>query len=270
MMASRPARRAYGGAWWIATATAAAVGACGLIASSPLESGTSTIALRGRPQQLHVFGQRGSTPVIVSSSDGGWVRLGPHIADVLGRHGYFVVGFDSKAYLESFTSGTETLKPADEPGDYRTLVDFARDGARLKPTLIGVSEGAGLSVLAATDADLKKSISGVVGVGLPDLTELAWRWKDAVIYVTHGVPNEPTFSTAAIINQVAPVPLSVVHASHDDFVPLPEISRILSHAGEPKQLRIVETSSHRFEDALPVFDRELLAALDWIRSQSAR
>ena len=44
-------------------------------------------------------------PVIVSSGDGGWIHLGPHVAEVLAAKGFFVVGFDVKAYLESFTSG---------------------------------------------------------------------------------------------------------------------------------------------------------------------
>ena len=96
-------------------------------------------------------------PVIVSSGDGGWIHLGPHVADVLAANGFFVVGFDVKAYLESFTSGNVTLRPADEPRDYKVLADFAARGATQKPILIGVSEGAGLSVLAATDPQTRQA-----------------------------------------------------------------------------------------------------------------
>ena len=53
-----------------------------------------------------------------------------------------------------------------------------------KPILIGVSEGAGLSVLAATDAQTKALIGGVIGLGLPDMNELGWRLKDS-IYLCH-------------------------------------------------------------------------------------
>ena len=243
-----------------------------LLAAATLLAGpgrTDLLILRGRRQTLHLYGPPRGAPVILSSGDGGWIHLGPQVAQMLAARGFFVVGVDSKAYLESFTSATTALTPGDVAGDFRTLAGYASRATGQQPLLVGVSEGAGLSVLAAADPSMP-ALPGVIAIGVGDRNELAWRWKDDVIYVTHGVPNEPTFSTAAIINQVAPVPLSVVHASHDDFVPLPEISRILSHAGEPKQLRIVETSSHRFEDALPVFDRELLAALDWIRSQSAR
>jgi hypothetical protein len=45
-----------------------------------------TIDLRGRDQVLHLYGARGGTPVIVSSGDGGWIHLGPHVAEVLSVH----------------------------------------------------------------------------------------------------------------------------------------------------------------------------------------
>src|SRR5437016_2234932 len=83
-------------------------------------------SIRGHAQTLHIYGARGAgVPIIVSSGDGGWVHLAPHVAEVLASRGYFVVGFDVKAYLESFTSGAATLRVQDEPGDYRVLVNYA-------------------------------------------------------------------------------------------------------------------------------------------------
>jgi hypothetical protein len=38
-----------------------------------------------------------------------------------------------------------------------------------RPILVGVSEGAGLSVIATTDPRTNAAIRGIVGVGLPDL-----------------------------------------------------------------------------------------------------
>jgi hypothetical protein len=165
-----------------------------------------TVTIRGQPQSLHVYGTRGGTPVIVSSGDGGWVHLGPYVAEVLSANGFFVVGFDVKAYLERFTSGKATLRPEDEPSDYKVLADFAARGTTRKPILIGVSEGAGLSVLAATDPRMKTEVGGVICLGLPELNELGWRFKDAMIYLTHRVPDEPTFRVSTIVDRVAPVP----------------------------------------------------------------
>ncbi len=230
---------------------------------------TETITIRGHALPLRLYGTRGKTPVIVSSGDGGWIHLGPHVAEVLGAKGFFVVGFDVKAYLESFTSGKTTLRPEDEPGDYKAIADFAARGATRKPILIGVSEGAGLSVLAATDPQTQRAIAGVLGLGLPDINELGWRWKDALIYVTHGVPNEPTFSTAAIVDRVAPTPLAVIHSTQDEFVALSQVQQIFARTAEPKRLWVVKASDHRFSDNLPELDRRLLEALAWISRNEA-
>ena len=229
-----------------------------------------TLVIRGHEQSLYVYGTLGGDPVIVSSGDGGWIHLGPHVAEFLAAHGFFVVGFDVKAYLESFTSGRSTLRPEDEPGDYQVLAEFARKTTGKKPILIGVSEGAGLSVLAATDARTKAAIAGVIGLGLPDLNELGWRWKDAVIYLTHRAPNEPTFSTAAIVDRVAPIPLAAIHSTQDEFVPVADVERVLESAREPKRLWIVKASDHRFSDNLTEFDQRLLEAIAWTREHSPR
>ncbi len=231
---------------------------------------TETLTLRGHDQVLHIHGVRGGQPVIVSSGDGGWIHLGPHVAQALAAKGFFVVGFDVKAYLTSFTSGSATLRPDDEPGDYKVLADFAARGSRLRPILVGVSEGAGLSVMAATDPVTRAAIGGVVGLGLPDINELGWRWRDALIYVTHGVPNEPTFSTSSIVHRMAPAPLAAIHSTQDEFVPVAEVQRVMAAAREPKKLWLVPATDHKFSGNLAEFDLRLLDALAWVAQQGGR
>lgn len=241
-----------------------------LSSSAAIGQTQDTITLRGHKQTLHTYGRRGGPSVVVSSGDGGWMHLGPHVAEVLAAKGYFVVGFDARAYLESFTSGRSTLSPQDEPGDYRVLAEYAGRGSSIKPVLIGVSEGGGLSLLAATDPLTQSAIAGVLGLGLPDVNELGWRWRDAMIYVTHGVPNEPTFSAAAVASRVAPLPLAAIHSTTDEFVPLKEVEALLANAREPKKLWVVPAANHRFSDNLAEFDRRLIEALDWIREHAPR
>jgi fermentation-respiration switch protein FrsA (DUF1100 family) len=190
------------------------------------------------------------------------------VAETLATKGFFVVGVDVKAYLESFTSGATTLQPEEEPRDYAALAAYAAKGSSMKPVLIGVSEGAGLSVLAATDPATKHAIAGVIGLGLPNLNELGWRWKDSLIYVTHGVPKEPTFSTQAIVDRVAPTPLAAIHSTQDEFVPLAEAQRVLDSAKDPKRLWVIKASDHRFSDNLTEFDQRLLEAIAWVRANA--
>ena len=243
------------------------------VASAQARAGVETrqtISIRGHEQVLHLYGTRGRTPVIVSSGDGGWIHLGPHVAEVLAANGFFVVGFDAKAYLESFTNGNTTLGIDEEPGDYKAIIDVATGGTDRKPVLIGVSEGAGLSVLAATDPRNKERVAGVIGLGLSDLTELGWRWKDMVIYVSHGTPQEPTFSVKAVVDRMAPIPLAAIHSTRDEYVPVAEVEQVLERAGQPKRLWIVNAANHRFSDNLAEFDRTLLEAITWIAEAHSR
>ena len=228
-----------------------------------------TIDLRGHEQTIYVYGSPKADPVIVSSGDGGWIHLGPSVAEFLAAHGFFVTGFDVRAYLTSFTSSRSTLRPEDVPGDYATLLQRARGESGKKPILIGVSEGGGLSVLAAGNPTFKPQIAGVIGLGVPEHTELAWRLKDALIYFTHKTPNEPTISTSAVVGNMSPVPFAAIHSTSDEFVSTAEIQNIINHARDPKRLWMVQAANHRFTDNLPEFERRLVEAIAWVRQNSA-
>jgi len=230
---------------------------------------TQTLVIRGQTQTLHTYGPRGGSPVIVSSGDGGWIHLGPHIAEVLAAHGFFVVGFDVKSYLAGFTSASGPLHREHVPVDYRVLLDYAGSTGTAKPVLVGVSEGAGLSVLAAADPRVQVAAEGVVGVGLPEVNELGWRWRDSLIYVTHGVPDEPTFDTTTVVGQVAPLPLAAIRSTHDPFVSAADTARIVAAATGPSRLWTIEAADHGFTDNLREFDDRLLEALAWVHERAA-
>jgi hypothetical protein len=80
---------------------------------------THSLPIRGHDQVLRLYGPPNGFPVIVSSGDGGWIHLGPHVAEMLAARGFFVVGFDVRAYLTSFTNDTQVLRPSDEPATTR-------------------------------------------------------------------------------------------------------------------------------------------------------
>ncbi len=244
--------------------------ACGLATPEAGGPATARVVIRGQAQTLYLYGPGDGEPVIVSSGDGGWVHLAPHVAELLSAKGFFVVGFDAKAYLESFTSGSTTLRAEEVPADFKALAEFASARTAKKPTLVGVSEGAGLSVLAGTAPATKAAIAGVIGLGLPDLNELGWRWRDSVTYLTHRLPNEPVFSVAAIVVRMAPLPLGAIHSTGDEFVPLAQVERLMREAGEPKQLWVIKASDHRFSDNQAEFDKRLLEAMAWVRQNAPR
>jgi pimeloyl-ACP methyl ester carboxylesterase len=240
---------------------AAAVLALAVAAAEPA---TESLTLRGQTLDLHVYGKRGNPPVVLASGDGGWTHLAPQCAVILASNGYFVVGLDTKQYLSAFTKGESTLRPGDVAGDFKSLVAYAATGATKRPVLAGVSEGAGLAVLAAADPAVKPAVLGVVGLGLPDQTELGWHFRDSLIYITHKAPKEPTFSSADVVAGLAPLPLAQLHSTHDEYVPLEEARRVYERAGPPKRMWVIDASDHRFSNQSTEFSARLIEAMDWV------
>jgi alpha-beta hydrolase superfamily lysophospholipase len=229
---------------------------------------TQTVIVHGHPQTVRVYGARGGPTAIVSSGDGGWIHLAPHVAELLASRGWFVIGFDSRGYLSSVADANQVLSVADIPRDYDALVSLAGKNG-VKPLLIGISEGAGLSAAAAVDPAVKREIGGVVAIGLGDSNELAWHMRDAIIYVTKGIPREPLFHATDVVGEVAPVPIAMLRSTGDEFVRPEESDRLIRAAREPKAAWTIPASDHRFSNNLKEFDAELFDAIAWIGSAPA-
>lgn len=229
-------------------------------------SSTEMLTIRGHKQTLHTYGSRNGDPVIVSSGDGGWIHLAPHVAELLAQFGYRVIGFDTRAYLSSFTSNTGTLQENDVIDDYATLINYVAQSSKRSPLLIGVSEGAGLSVLAATGTQVKPLIDGVIGVGLGKMNELGWRWSDSTIYITHQLPHEPLFNVLSLVERLAPLPLALIHSEHDEYAPAADADRIVHAAAGPAKLWSINASNHRFSGNTAELDRRLIEAIEWVHA----
>jgi fermentation-respiration switch protein FrsA (DUF1100 family) len=227
-----------------------------------------TIDVRGKPQKIHLYGTSDGRPAVVASGDGGWVHLGPEVALLLQDRGFAVVGVDCKAYLSSFTSGSRTLTPGEVPGDFAVFLERARRGRTDRVLLAGVSEGAGLAVLAAADPAVQPLLAGVLALGLPRRNELGWRFRDQVIYLTHGIPNEPLFDVSDYLQRLGPVPLAAIHSTNDEFAPLAETKALIDAPGDGvRRLFVVHADNHRFSGDGGELARRLDEALDWLRAE---
>jgi dienelactone hydrolase len=258
-------RAILGAAACVALGLATALAAAGPEGKPPRTE--KEVFVRGKKQTLRLYGDERDRRAVVASGDGGWIHLAPDVAEWLARQGYFVVGVDSRAYLSSFTSGGKTLTTADVPTDYRSFVDAARAGREQRVLLVGVSLGAGLSVLAASSAELQPALAGVVALGMPNDNELGWRFRDSIIYFTKRVPKEPLFHAEDFIPKLPPVPLASIHSTHDEFVPLDVERRLFAPPGPLKRLWVVEANNHRFSGNTAGFYDALREALGWIAEQ---
>ena len=231
------------------------------------------LEIRGQAVGLTVYPARGPArgTIIMGSGDVGWVGLAASLADEYSAQGYIVLGLNVRQYLSTFTTSKTHLQPSDVPGDYRTIMAFARENRLLaRPVIVsGVSEGAALAVLAASDAHNHDWIDGVITMGLPPTAELAWRWSDSLSWVTKRDAAEPSFSPHEVIPSVSPVPLYMIQSTKDEYVTTSDYERFRATAKEPKQLVLIDASNHRFTDRRKELSAAFTQGLAWIARLSA-
>ncbi len=245
------------------------------VAACAASSERLDVLVRGKTLTLAIY-QPEVQPVrgtiVMGSGDVGWVGLGPTIAQELAERGYLVAGVNVRQYLSSFTSGKEHLETVDVPADFRAIADQLRQRAVVtRPVIVsGVSEGAALAVLAASDRKNHDWIDGVITMGLPPTAELAWRWTDASAWFTKRDADEPSFAPCDVIASVAPVPLFMIQSRTDEYVSPSDYARLLTTAHEPKQLTLIDASNHRFTDRRQELRAAVFAGLAWIDQIGAK
>lgn len=229
------------------------------------------VPIRGRTLSLSVYqpdGQPRGT-VIMGSGDVGWVGLAVTRAQELSADGYRVVGLNMREYLAAVTSGRAHLSPEDVQHDFGELSRALRSRGWLTTPVIlsGVSEGAGIAIVAAAAPENHAWVNGVITMGLPEISELAWRWTDIGSWITKKDAAEPSVRATDYVGRLAPVPLAMIQSAKDEYVPESDYRAIERAAGHPKMLTLIQASNHRFTDRLPELRRAYAAALAWIADQ---
>jgi len=233
------------------------------------------VPVRGRTLTLTLYRPADNAPprgtILMGSGDVGWVGLAATMAEELSAQGYLVAGINVRQYLSSFTSGKSHLQPSEVPGDYLAFRDrLKQKGALVRPVVLsGMSEGAALAVLAASDPKNHEWVDGVITMGIPPTAELAWRWTDMGAWITKRDAAEPSFAPADVIANVSPVPLYMIQSSKDEYVPKAEYERLNATAREPKKLVLIDASNHRFTDRRPELRAAYTAGLVWIAHQAS-
>lgn len=212
-------------------------------------------------QAPHVCG----ATVILASGDLGWAGFVTDLADRLAAQGCDVVGLDTRAYVTAATRRSGALDPASVPDDFLALIDAADRWRPCHPTLlVGISEGAGLSIVAAADARVGHRLSGVVGLGTSDTVTLGWHFWDWTTWVTHRNVDEPSVAIVPYLSAVS-VPVAFVHSTGDEFVPLNTVRELYTHTGPSRRLDVIAARNHQFSDARAAVTAKVVECLDWAR-----
>jgi len=203
--------------------------------------------------------------VIFTSGDGGWSPFCADVAAHIAASGLTVVGFDAKTYLTTFATPKKPVTAEEITHDYDALaqVALAQPGVdeRIPLILAGWSLGAGYSVLVASQPDFNHPVGRVVAISLPELGELAWRSTDAIIYFTHGTPNEKVFDVHQYLKKLEQTPIVFLNATDDDTAPLREAKSLYESASGAKRFYAVKASGHHFEGGEKEFYQDLDAGV---------
>lgn len=236
------------------------------VAAAPMQR--VDMPLRGHALALSVYrpAQAPRGTIIMGSGDVGWVGLAVARAQDLSGDGYLVVGLNSREYLSAFTTKGGHLQPSDIQADFGALADFLRARGDLPAPVIlsGVSEGAGIAVVAAASPANHAWVSGVITMGLPRVSEIAWRWLDVTAWITKRDAAEPSVDALTFLPAIAPVPLVMLQARRDEYVTDADYQAMERSAREPKRQVLIDASNHRFTDRLPELARAYADALGWI------
>jgi pimeloyl-ACP methyl ester carboxylesterase len=233
---------------------------------------TATITIRGKTQSLVVYDPPPGAPrrpfqVIVTSGDIGWLGLPVDLAEYSQKLGFRTIGFNARAYLSSFSGRNEHLVEREIPGDYQVLVDWARSNPAFPRdvVVIGVSEGAGLSVLGMMQQSLLKGCKGVIALGMPVRTSLGWHWTDFPMWITKKDPREPQAETRAYLHDLK-VPLVMIHSTRDEWDPIESARALYNIHPGPKRFISVDAVNHRFSDRIPEVMGHIERSFEWLQN----
>jgi pimeloyl-ACP methyl ester carboxylesterase len=199
--------------------------------------------------------------LVFATGDGGMHRKDLDLYRHLESWGYPIVGFDAHEYVEHL-GPSEVTTPEQLADDYQHMIASARDALHLDPArpivLVGVSRGAGLSVVAA--GQLHDAIAGVVAIALT-------REEEYVRWVHHVLPRrEVMVDIEEYLPELGDLPLAVVQSAHDKYMPGPIARALLGPDTARRWLQVLEARNHSFSDAREEMYQATERAIGWIES----
>lgn len=218
--------------------------------------------MNGFPVTLHLV--RPVAPerrplLIYATGDGGWRGKDLDLFRHLASWGYAVAGFSAPQYVKHLRGDAETTTPAHLSRDYAEIIATARREltvpASTSIVLIGVSRGAGLSVVAAGQPLTQQTLDGVVVMGLTKEEEhVRWRrrrqWTELEIY--------------DYLPRLGNVPVAVIQSTRDNYLPAAIARTLFGADTDRRQFHAIEAKNHSFAGARPVLYDTLRASLDWV------
>ena len=225
------------------------------------------VTLNGHSLRLHFANAQAPIvrPLLVyATGDGGMHRKDLDTYRHLVSWGYPIVGFDARDYVKHLGPRSDTTTPRRLAADYARIIDSARESLGIDPrrpvVLVGVSRGAGLSVIAA--GQLRRVIAGVVAVALTHEEEYV-RWYRR-LRVLREQRRPVMVDVYEYLAQLRGLPLAVVQSTHDQYLPAAKARALFGPDTERRWFQPIEAHNHNFGGARSRMYSAVQAALVWV------
>ena len=228
-----------------------------------------TVVLNDHPLRLHFSrGARGAVrPLLVyATGDGGWHRKDLDLYRHLVAFGYPTVGFDAHDYV-THLGARDSTTPARLAADYGRIITAAKETLQLPSrypvVLVGVSRGAGLSVVAAGQRGLRPSIAGVLAVALTKEEEyvktrsrLGRRRRPPVV--------SEMVEVYEYLPRLEAMPIAVVQSTRDNYLPAAAARELFGPDNPHRWFQPIQARNHSFGGARPQLYDAMDRSLTWI------
>jgi hypothetical protein len=212
--------------------------------------------------------------IIYATGDGGWHGIGAQLFEWVLDAGFPVAGFSSKGYLKNMGYVSETTTPERLVMDYELIIEFAENRLHLSPStriiLVGVSRGAGLSVVAAGEGTLQRRLAGVVAVALTKEEEYVRHYR------THrrsdGTQHRELveIKTYQYLNRLVGFPVSVIQSTGDNYITAADARDLFGPDTELRKLRPITARNHKFSGGCDDLYGQIRSSLDWVRELASK
>ncbi len=220
----------------------------------------------GHSLQLHFANANAPAPrplLVFATGDGGMHRKDLDLYRHIQALDYPLVGFDARDYVKHL-GASDTTTPERLAQDYRDMIAAAREALHLdaprRVVLVGVSRGAGLSVIAA--GELHDVISGVVAIALTREEEYV-RWYRRLLPLPR---REVMIDVEEYLPQLGDLPLAAVQSTHDKYLPAADARLLLGADGPRRRLQAVDARNHSFGGARQQLYAAIQRALHWVEN----
>jgi len=227
------------------------------------------VSLNNHSLRLHLENADPSShrPLLVyATGDGGMHRKDLATYRHLAALGDPIVGFDARDYVTHLGKDTPTTTPERLANDYSQIIARARQAlgvdAHRAVVLVGVSRGAGLTVVAA--GRLRDSISGVVAVALTQEEEYV-RW-----YRHLASPHPPVMvDVYEYLSELGDLPIAVVQSTRDQYLPAAKAREQFGPDTSSRWLQDIDAANHNFGGARSQMYAAVQSALNWVMNRPA-